>query len=102
MLEREVSYTNSAWPEPLQIEAQVREKMLVSSKGAAGEYLKFRREDYDDFHIDKSELNARPAPWSPEPRDVSDYEIRTPAPRLDGPLPETRQADHRSTIVGCR
>ena len=74
VLEREVSYTNSAWPKPLQIEAQVREKMLVSSKGAAGEYLKFRREDYDDFHIDKSELNARPAPWSPEPRDVSDYE----------------------------
>jgi hypothetical protein len=47
---------------------------LVSSKGAAGEYLKFRREDYDDFFIDRSELNARPAPWSPEPGDVSDYE----------------------------
>ena len=33
-----------------------------------------QKSDQDDYHIDTSELEARPARFTPTPRDVSDYE----------------------------
>ena len=84
MLERDPRKQECCWPRPLVIESAVRGKMLANSNGAAAEFLGFRAGDLADFHIDKSGLHARPAPWSPEPRDVSDYEYgRLPKAWMD-------------------
>ena len=69
----------SVWPKDLLIEAALVEKALRSSR--TRKLAGFRPEDYEHFFIDESELEARPAQWKPDPRDVSDYEWRN-----DGPL----------------
>lgn len=63
------------WLRGLMVKAKVRQKELAASP--TGKIIGFRPQDYDDFHVDRSELNARPAPWCPTPRDVSDYEAGT-------------------------
>jgi hypothetical protein len=56
-------------------EQTVIRKMLARSR--TGRLGNWRPEDEADYHIDSSELEARPARFTPTPRDVSDYEAKT-------------------------
>jgi hypothetical protein len=65
------------WLKCLQVEARVVEQHLIASTRGGKQdpfVVGFRPEDYDQFHIVKDGLHARPAPFMPTPRDVSDYE----------------------------
>lgn len=72
VLNREVRRSGSAWPPALIVEARLIEKRLRSSKTGTLPWLS--SSDYDDFHIDRSELNARAELWLPTRRDIGDYE----------------------------
>ena len=70
--ERKGPTGETLWLRSLMAKAKVREKELASSR--TGQIVGFRPEDYSDFHVDVSSLEARPVPWCPTPRDVSDYD----------------------------
>ena len=72
VLERDSQSAQTLWLRALMVDARVIEKRLKASR--TGQLVGFRKSDYDDFYIDKSELNARPVPFCPTPRDISDYE----------------------------
>ena len=60
----------TAWPGALLMQAQAVRAALRASKSGRLPFLTDR--DHEDYYIDRSELDARPARWSPTPRDVSD------------------------------
>jgi hypothetical protein len=70
-LEKRYGGSSSDWPREFRIEAQARERLL---RACGGKIPGWRKEDYDDVHIDYSALNAIGRRWRPEPRDVSDWE----------------------------
>jgi len=70
------------WPQPLLVKAQEVEKFLkvmYEAKPRDREKLvarcRLRSEDFGEFHIDTSKLEARPVPFKPTPRDVSEWEL---------------------------
>lgn len=69
---------SALWPKDLVIAAAIVEKSMRASK--TRKLPGFRPEDYEQFYIDESDLEARPARWDPLPRDVSDYEWRPRGP----------------------
>jgi hypothetical protein len=72
VLERESYATQSLWPRPWLDEALIKHKQFALSP--SGKMAGWREDDYEDFFVDRSELNARPARFAPTHRDVSDYE----------------------------
>lgn len=70
---RESVATPSLWPKPLIVASQLVAKYLETSK--SGQLVHFRQDDYDDFYIDRSSLEARRAVFDPTPRDVSEWEL---------------------------
>ena len=64
--------TCADWPRDFVIGAKLIEKRLRSSKDGRLESL--RPDDYLDFHIDRSELEARTPRWEPDRRDIGDWE----------------------------
>ena len=72
------------WPRPLLTKSQEVEKTFAIAERQSKtkedrdkilRKLGFRREDENDFYIDTSELKARPVPFKPTPRDISDWEL---------------------------
>ena len=61
----------TAWPGALIVRATAVREALRASRNGRLSYL--TDADHDDIYIDRSDLEARPARWSPTPRDVSDY-----------------------------
>lgn len=59
------------WPREFRIESEARLRLL---RACGGKLPNWRKEDYDDMHIDYSALNAIGQRWRPEPRDVGDWE----------------------------
>lgn len=70
--EYEAVKVDVSWHPELVVASKLVEKQLEASR--TRKLAKFRPEDYDDFHIDRSDLSAKPARFNPTPRDVSDYE----------------------------
>ena len=64
--------TAADWPREFVVGAKVVEAQLKASR--TGKIGNLREEDYDDFFIDESELEARPPPWEPTRRDIGDWE----------------------------
>lgn len=62
----------SAWPAPLIIASACVRRLLESSHSGQLGFL--QRADYDDFHVDRSRLDARRELWLPTPRDIGDLE----------------------------
>lgn len=62
-----------SWPRPWMIEAALIGKTLHAC--GRDELPWFRPGDKNDFHIDLSSLEARPVPFEPTPRDVSEWEL---------------------------
>lgn len=82
LMERVPFVADSVWPQPLIVKAQEIQKFIAAvakSKNADREKvfarLGFRREDMNDFYVDESELRARPVPFNPTPRDITEYEL---------------------------
>lgn len=82
MLTKERQITECLWAKPLLVKSQVVEKVLISVEKAKASdrekllrWLGFRPGDENDFHIDTSELKARPVPFKPTPRDISEWEL---------------------------
>lgn len=72
---REHVATPCLWPKPLIVASQLVGKYLATSK--SGRLAHFQNDDYADFYIDQSQLEARPVPFEPTPRDVSEWELGT-------------------------
>jgi hypothetical protein len=72
MLMHEHKRIGACWPKDLLISSRVVQKNLRSSR--TGRLPGLRQEDYQDFHVDASELEARIARWDATNRDVSDVE----------------------------
>lgn len=70
--ERPDTTSETLWLRSLMVKAKVRHKELEASP--TGVLVGFRKQDYDDFHVDRSDLRPIPVKWCPTPRDVSDYE----------------------------
>ncbi|MEQ8823810.1 MAG: hypothetical protein RIC14_05505 [Filomicrobium sp.] len=71
-LEWEPIKTEKAWPPELLVSAQVLHKLLSASR--TGKLGCLKQDDYQDFHIDYSDLRPLPQRWRPTPRDISDVE----------------------------
>jgi hypothetical protein len=67
-----IGFPRKTWPGPLMVASQQRHEMLRSSR--TGRIAQFTAEDYDHFHVDRSELDARPLRWMPTARDIGDCE----------------------------
>lgn len=61
-----------AWPPALLFKARRVAAALRSSRSGTLPWL--TRDDYRDFHVDKSDLRALPSVWIPTRRDVGDVE----------------------------
>jgi len=79
---REREIVECVWPKPLLVKAQEVEKFLkvmYEAKPRDREKLmrrcRLRSEDFGEFHIDTSKLEARPVPFKPTPRDISEWEL---------------------------
>jgi hypothetical protein len=70
-LERRFTGMAGDWPREFRQEAQARERLL---RACGGKLPGWRKEDYDDMHLDFSSLNAIGERWRPDPRDVGDWE----------------------------
>lgn len=82
MLTKERQIVECLWAKPLLVKSQVVEKVLLAAEKAKAsdkekllKWLGFRPGDENDFHIDTSELKARPVPFKPTPRDISEWEL---------------------------
>lgn len=73
MMTKEQVDISCLWPRPWMIESALIGKTLYAC--GRDELPWFRAGDKDDFHIDRSNLEARPVPFEPTPRDVSEWEF---------------------------
>lgn len=67
-----MGHAKNPWPPKLMIEIRALHRWMESSK--YNNPLNFRRGDWDDYDIDRSNAQALPARWEPTPRDISDYD----------------------------
>ena len=63
---------STLWPPALMFKARMVAKTLRNSR--TGRLGHLTSDDYDDFHIDRSELRALPDLWIPTRRDIGDIE----------------------------
>lgn len=79
VIEREIISQDVLWPRPWLDEVKIRQKQLDVQVGRNRDPVMkgWREQDYADYFVDRSALNARPVRFEPTPRDVSDYEART-------------------------
>lgn len=73
LMTRERKQVATLWPKPWLTEAALISKTLHALK--RDELSWFQPGDKNDFHVDRSNLEARPAPFEPTPRDVSEWEL---------------------------
>ena len=79
VLERSPVLLETLWPKPFQDASKALSESLRAVLRHYG-HLNipgWRKEDYDDYHVDGSDLEAIPVRFKPTPRDVSDYEAKT-------------------------
>jgi len=73
MMTKERVKVSSLWPKPWLTESALIQKTLHALK--RDELSWFHPGDRDDFHVDKSNLEARPVPFKPTPRDITEWEL---------------------------
>lgn len=62
----------SAWPGDLMVAARCVAELLKTAKSGKLPFL--NGDDYHDIHVDRSDLRALPARWTPTRRDIGDAE----------------------------
>lgn len=85
VLDRERNIVETLWLKPWQDAIKALNETLQAIKRHHGriDIPTWRKEDYDDYHVDGSELEARPARFTPTHRDVSEYEAAIDIKWLD-------------------
>lgn len=68
----QLGFRSDCWPKDLRHGAIGVKEALRNSKTGRLSYLTV--DDYSDFHVVHSDLDARPAQWIPTRRDLGDYE----------------------------
>ncbi len=73
---RRARTTAGDWPREFVVGAKLVEQRLRMSRD--GKLPGWRDEDYQDVHVDMSDLEARSAQWEPTRRDIGDWEQDAP------------------------